>query len=177
MKRKRDWVLKAVAGVALPALCFATINDANAARPPRSLNSSVSRTGPAGRTATRQTNVTTNGQGGYNSSTTYTGKAGNTTTRTGSGSYNPSTQTYNRSATTTYPNGKQSSVNTSVQATGNGYERNATRTGPNGGTVTSQGQANYNPSTGTLNQSRTVTGPNGNSATESRTVTVGQPKN
>jgi hypothetical protein len=136
MKCKRDWVLNAVAGMALPALCFATISDANAARPPRSFNSGVSRTGPAGNTATRQTNVTINGQGGFNSSTTYTGKAGNTTTRTGSGSYNPSTQTYTRSATTTYPNGKQSSVNTSVQATGNGYQRNATRTGPNGATGT-----------------------------------------
>jgi len=177
MKSKRDWVLNAVAGMALPALCFATISDANAARPPRSFNSGVSRTGPAGNTATRQTNVTTNGQGGFNSSTTYAGKAGNTTTRTGSGSYNPSTQTYTRSATTNYPNGKQSSVNTSVQATGNGYQRNATRTGPNGATATSQGQANYNPSTGTLNQSRTVTGPNGNSATESRAVTVGTPQN
>jgi hypothetical protein len=39
--------------------------------------------------------------------------------------------------------------------------------------VTTQGQATYNSSTGTLNQSRTVTGPNGHTATESRTVQVG----
>jgi hypothetical protein len=145
MKNKRDWVLKAVAGIALPALCFATINDANAAKPPRSFNSSASRTGPAGNTASRQTNVNTNGQGGFSSSTTYTGKAGNTTTRTGSGSYDASTKTYNRSATTTHPNGKQSGVNTSVQATGNGYQRNATRTGPNGATGTRTTTATTSP--------------------------------
>ena len=178
MKAKRDWVLKAVAGLALPALCFASISDANAARPPRSVNSAASRTGPAGNTSTRQTNVATNGQGGYTSNTAYTGKAGNTSTRTGAGSYDASTKTYNRSATTAYPNGKQSSVNASVRATGNGYQRNATRTGPNGGVATSQGQATYDASTGTLNQSRTTTGPNGKSATENRTVTVGtQPQN
>jgi len=48
----------------------------------------------------------------------------------------------------------------------------STYTGPNGQSVTSQGRATYNPSTGTINQSRTTTGPDGQSATESRIVTV-----
>jgi hypothetical protein len=159
------------ASLAMPALLL-VLSDAHAA-PPRSGSSTVMRTGPAGNTTTRQTNVSTNGQGGYKASSTVTGPAGNTATRQQSGAYNPSTGTYSRSGTTTGPNGKQSSFNTSVQATGNGYQRNATHTGPNGNSVTTQGQATYNSSTGTLNQSRTVTGPNGHTATESRTVQVG----
>lgn len=141
--KKRNSIFT-VASLALPVLCLAAISTAEAG-PPRSASSTVTRTGPAGNTATRQA----------------------------SGSYNPTTGTFTRSATTTGPAGKQSSLNTSVQVTGNGYQRSATRTGPNGNTVTSQGQASYNSATGTVNQSRTVTGPNGQSATESRTIQTG----
>jgi hypothetical protein len=174
--KKQKWVQGALLGVALPVLCIVTIADANA-RPPRSAGSTVTRTGPAGNTTTRQSNIATNGQGGYNASSTLTGPNGKTATRQQSGSYNPAAKTYTRSGTTTGPNGNQSNFNTSVQATSNGYDRTATRTGPNGSSVTSQGQATYNPATGTLNQSRTTTGPNGKTATESRTVNVGTPQN
>src|ERR1700759_2620511 len=172
MKSKRNKFVYLAAGFALPLLWTAGISDASA-RPPRGGSATVTRTGPAGNMVSRTTNVSTTGAGGFNSRSTVTGPAGNSATRVQSGSYNAATNTWNRSATTTGPAGNQSSVNATVQGTGNGYQRNVTRTGPNGQTVTTQGQASYNPATGTLNQSRTVTGPNGKSATESRTVNVG----
>jgi hypothetical protein len=164
----RNWTLTA-AVAALPLLCMVAVSSADA-RPPRSASSTVNRTGPAGNTSTRQSNVSTTGQGGYSASSTYKGPAGNTSTRQQSGSYNAATGTLTRSATTTGPAGKQSTSNTTLQATGNGYQRSAVHTGPNGNSVTSQGQASYNSATGTVNQSRTTTGPNGNSATENRTI-------
>jgi hypothetical protein len=148
MKSKRTWVLKAAVGVALPTLWIVGLSDASAA-PPRAASSTVTRTGPAGNTSTRQS----------------------------SGSYNPATKTYTRSSTTTGPNGNTASSSSSVQATGNGgYNRSATHTGPAGNSVTTQGQGSYNSATGTYNQSRTTTGPNGNSATSTRAVTVGTPQ-
>lgn len=146
------------------------------ARPPHTFGSTVTRTGPAGKTSTRQSSLTTNGQGGYSAGSTLTGPYGHTTTRSQSGAYDSATQSYNRSGTTTYPNGQQSSFNTSLQATSNGYTRSAARTGPNGQSITSQGQASYNPATGTINQSRTTTYPNGQTSTENRTIDVGSPQ-
>lgn len=173
--KKRTSIVR-LASLALPVLCMVALSNAEA-RPPRSASSTVTRTGPAGNTAIRQSSTATTGQGGYTHNTAVTGPAGNTATRQASGSYNPSTKTFTRSATTTGPAGNQSTLNTSVQATGNGYQRSATRTGPNGNSVTTQGQATYNPSTGTINQSRTVTGPNGNGATASRTIQTGTTPN
>jgi len=169
MQTKRELVLKVALGLMLPVVGIGTA----AAGVPRSASSTVTRTGPAGNTTTRQSSIATNGQGGYTAKSTVTGPAGNTVTRQQSGSYDPATKTFTRSGTTAGPNGQQSSFNSSVQATGNGYSRTMTRTGPNGGTVTTTGQGSYNPSPGTANQSRTTTGPNGNSATETRTVTAG----
>jgi len=171
MSRKREWILRITGAMVLPTLWAASDGLAIAA-PPRAASATVTRTGPAGNTTTRQTNVATNGKGGYTASSTVTGPFGNTTTRQASGAYDPATKTYTRSSTTTGPNGNQWSSSTSVQATGNGLARTATHTGPNGNSVTSTGQATYNPATGTATQSRTTTGPNGQSATESRTVTV-----
>lgn len=64
-------------------------------------------------------------------SATKTGSAGNTATRQS----HFATNTYSRSATTTGPNGSQSSFATSVQATGDGLDRSATRTGPGGKSI------------------------------------------
>jgi hypothetical protein len=105
MTIKNRWTTTALA-LALP-LWVLTSASALAA-PPRAGSTTVTRTGPAGNTATRQQ----------------------------SGSYNAATHTYTRSGSTTGPNGKQSSFNTSLQATGNGYNRTATRTAPNGATAT-----------------------------------------
>jgi hypothetical protein len=106
MTIKRELILKAIMGVMLPVWTI-SIGTAMAGEP-RAASASVSRTGPAGKTATRQQ----------------------------SGSYNPTTKTYSRSGTTTGPNGKQSSFNTSTTATGSGLDRAATRTGPNGSSAT-----------------------------------------
>jgi hypothetical protein len=128
--QKRNWVVGVTAGIALPVMFVVSIGDA-AARPPRSAASTVTRTGPTGNSATRQTNVSTTGQGGYGASSTVTGPAGNAVTRQQSGAYNASTKTLTRSGTKTGPAGNQSSFSSSVQGTGNGYQRSATHTGPN----------------------------------------------
>ena len=172
MKTKRNVVMSVTAGLALPVLWIVGVSDASA-RPPRAASSTVMRTGPAGNTSTRQSNVSTTGTGGYNASSTVTGPAGNTATRQKSGAYDPATKTYSSSTTTTGPAGKQATSSTSVQATGNGYARTTTHTGPNGNSTTTQGQATYDASTGTVNQSRTTTAPNGKTSSESRTVTRG----
>jgi hypothetical protein len=174
MNIKRDRILTLSAALLLPMAWTAGLESAQAGTP-RTVNATVTRTGPAGNSSVRQSTLSSNGQGGYSAHSTLTGPAGQTATRQQSGSYNAATKTYTRSGTTTGPNGAQSSFNTSVQATGNGgYTRTATRTGPNGNTITSSGQGSFNPATGAYNQSRTTTGPNGNSATETRTVTGGQ---
>jgi hypothetical protein len=147
MKTKRDRILILTLNVMLPAVWSAGIDTALAGVP-RAAGATVTRTGPAGRTSTRQTNVATNGQGGFTSHSTLTGPAGNTVTRQQSGSYNPATRTYTRSGTTTGPNGAQSSFNTSVQATGNGYNRTATRTGPAGNAVIETRTVTAQPSGG-----------------------------
>jgi hypothetical protein len=140
---------------------------------PHIATATVTRTGPLGNSYSRQTNITTNGKGGYSANSTLTGPTGQIATRQSSGAYNPSTQTYSRAGTTTFANGKQLSFSSSTQATGNnGYVHSSTHTGPNGGQVTVQGQGSYNPATQSFTQSRTVTGPNGNSSTENRTVQV-----
>ncbi len=177
MSKKRELVLAIGAAVALPVLWAASIGAADAAAPgtrtPRTFNSTVTRTGPAGNTYTRQSSVTTNGQGGFTANSTWTGPKGNTiATKQQSGSYDSATKTYSSSGTITGPKGNQSTFNTTVQGSGNGYVRNSTLTGPNGNTVTTNGQGTYNPSMGTFNQTRTTTFPNGQSATESRTVAV-----
>ena len=134
MTIRNRWTIATALTLALPVWALTT--GAALAGPPRSGSSTVTRTGPAGNTATRQSNISTNGHGGYSASSTLTGPAGRSVSQQQSGSYNATTQTYTRSGTTTGPNGKQASFNTSVQATGNGYERTATRTGPNGTTAT-----------------------------------------
>ena len=101
------------------------------------------------------------------------GPKGKTATAQQPGQYNAATKTYTSSGTFTGPNGKQSTFNTTVQGNGNGgYTRTSTLTGPNGNTVTTTGQGEYNAASGTFNQSRTTTLPNGQSATESRSVSV-----
>jgi len=101
------------AGFALPALWLIGMSDASA-RPPRSAGSTVTRTGPAGNTSTRQSSISTNGVGGYNASSTVTGPKGNTATRQQSGSYDPTTKTYTRTGTTTGPNGKTATESRTV---------------------------------------------------------------
>jgi hypothetical protein len=176
MSKKREMILKITGAAIVPVLWAASLGSASAqgaARTPRTFNSTVTHTGPAGNTLTRQSSLTTNGQGGFTSNSTWTGPKGNTATAQRSGQYNAATKTYTSSGTLTGPNGKQSTFNTTVQGNGNGgYTRTSTLTGPNGNTVTTTGQGQYNAATGTFNQSRTTAYPNGQSSSESRSVSV-----
>jgi hypothetical protein len=113
MSRKREWVLRITGAMLLPTLWAASVGLAIAA-PPRAASATVTRTGPAGNTTIRQTNVATNGKGGYTASSTVTGPAGNTATRQASGAYDPATKTYTRSSTTTGPNGQSATESRTV---------------------------------------------------------------
>lgn len=171
MKDSRKFRLAsiAVAGLSLWAV---GLTDALAWNP-KTGSATVTRTGPAGHSSTRQTTATTNGQGGFSAHSTFTGPAGNVSTRSQSGAYNAATHSYNRSGGATLANGQQTHFTSSTQATGNdGYVHSSTHTGPNGNSVTTQGQGSYNPATGQFDQTRTTTGPNGQSSTETRTVQV-----
>lgn len=175
MSIKRDIAIKMTAAALLPALWAATFSSAQAQAPrmQRTYNSTVTHTGPAGNTLTRQSSLTTNGQGGVTSNSTWTGPKGNIATAQQSGQYNAATKTYTGGGTFTGPNGQQSTFNTTVQGNGaGGYTRTTTVTGPNGKTATTTGQGQYNAAAGTLNQSRTTTYPNGQTSGESRSVSV-----
>jgi hypothetical protein len=166
---RRKKLVGAVALCALPLIWAAGSAEAGT---PKHAASTVTRTGPAGNSATRNSSVSTNGQGGYTAGSTVTGPAGNQASRQQSGAYNPATQTYTRSGGTTGPAGNSTSFSTSTQKTADGYQRTGVRTGPNGNSVTTTGQGSYDPSTGTVTQSRSSTGPNGKGTSESRTVTA-----
>jgi hypothetical protein len=109
MNMQRETTLKMSLALMLPLLWTATLATADAGTP-RAATSTVSRTGPAGKTATRQA----------------------------AGSYNAATNTYSRSAVTTGPNGR--SVSSSGQATYNPatgtVKQSRTSTGPNGRSAT-----------------------------------------
>jgi hypothetical protein len=177
MSKKSEMVLKIAAGAILPALWAASVGTAAAQAPaagaPRTFNSTVTHTGPAGNTVTRRSSLTTNGQGGFKSNSTWTGPKGNTVTSQRSGQYDAATKTYTSSGTLAGANGKQATFNTTVQGNGNGgYTRNSTLTGPNGNTVSTTAQGQYNAATGTFNQSRTTAYPNGQTSSESRSVSA-----
>jgi hypothetical protein len=161
MSKKCELVLAVAGALVLPAMWSANAAEAAVqARQPRTFNSTVTHTGPAGNTITRQSTLTTNGRGGFSATSTWTGPKGDAiATSQRSGSYDPATKTYSGSGTVTGANGKQASFNTTVQGTG----------------TTIQGQAAYNSASGTFNQSRTTTFPNGQTATENRTVAVAAP--
>jgi hypothetical protein len=176
MSKTREMILKITGAAIVPVLWAASLGSASAqgaARTPRTFNSTVTHTGTAGNTLTRQSSLTTNGHGGFTSNSTWTGPKGKAVTAQQSGQYNAATRTYTSSGTVTGPNGRQATFNTTVQGNGNGgYTRTSTLTGPNGNTVTTAGQGQYNAATGTFNQSRTTTYPNGQSSSENRSVSV-----
>jgi hypothetical protein len=151
-----------------------TASAAGRPRAGRTVHNTVTRTGPEGRTARRDTTRTAT-EHGFESSTSVTGPGGKTATREQTGNYDPATKTWTRDANSVGPNGKTASTEAVVQKTDSGYTRDVTHTGPNGKSVTTQGSGSYDASTGTLTQERTKTGPNGKSSTVSREVTVTPP--
>jgi hypothetical protein len=133
MKTSRHFAPVLSLGIATISL-WAVGFSAAEARHPLSGSSTVTRTGAAGNTSMRQSGLSTNGQGGYCAGSTLAGPHGNVATRSQSGSYNPATQTYSRSGTTTYPSGKQSNFSSSTQANGNaGSESRTMQANPGSG--------------------------------------------
>lgn len=94
--------------------------------------------------------------------TSYTGPRDRTTTVNTERQKTENGTSFQR--TTTYPSGQTSSATGSYTRTGKGrYERSRVYTGPRGNQTTVTGRGTYE--NGTLNGSRTVTYPNGQSRT------------
>ena len=89
----------------------------------------MTRTGPAGKTATTHDEVHRT-EGGYTRETTHTGPNGGVTTRNAAGSYDAETKTWTRDATTTRPDGSTATSHSERTRTEDGYQRSATHTGP-----------------------------------------------
>src|SRR5580693_1006900 len=91
MSKKCELVLAVAGALVLPAMCSANAAEAAVqARQPRTFNSTVTHTGPAGNTITRQSTLTTNGRGGFSATSTWTGPKGDAiATSQRSGSYDP----------------------------------------------------------------------------------------
>jgi hypothetical protein len=87
-----------------------------------------------------------------------TGPRGNTVTRQTQGVWDQQAGTWNKSVTTTGPDGQSAQRSSTATRTEDGYTRNSTVTGPQGNTATRQTQGYWDPETKTWVKSVTLTG-------------------
>ena len=170
-------ILKLTGAAIVPLLWAAGLGSASAqgaARTPRTFNSTVTHTGPAGNSLTRQSRLTTNGQGGFTSNSTWTGPKGQDGHRAAERvSTTPPPRPIRAPVPSPGPTASSPRSTRPCKVTATAATTVPRRSpGPNGNTVTTTGQGQYNAATGTFNQSRTTTYPNGQSSTESRSVSV-----
>ena len=92
-------LLKTEAGRAV-AIMFVTLFILMVATEAMAWQRNISRTGPNGRTASRDIMVNPTGNG-YNRSTTVTGPQGNSATREATGQWDPATKTWSKTTTAT----------------------------------------------------------------------------
>nr|CBX27232.1 hypothetical protein N47_A12610 [uncultured Desulfobacterium sp.] len=117
----------------------------------------VSRSGPQGRSSSR--NIATNRTGnGYSRNTTMTGPQGNTATRSAQGQWDTETKTWTKSVTSTGANGQSATRNTTATKTDEGYNSSTTMTGPQGNTATRSAQGQWDPETKTWTKNVAITG-------------------
>ncbi len=95
---------------------------------------------------------------GFHRSGIATGPRGNTVTRQTQGVWDQQSKTWNKSVTTTGPDGQSAQRSSTATRTGNGYTRSSTVTGPRGNTATRAAQGYWDPETKTWVKSVTVTG-------------------
>ena len=95
---------------------------------------------------------------GVHRSGTVTDPQGNTVTRQTQGAWDQNSKTWNKSVTTTGPEGQSSQRNSTATRTADGYTRNTTVTGPQGNTATRETQGSWDPETKTWSKSTTITG-------------------
>lgn len=127
----------------------------------------VQRTNAAGATIHRNT-VRKMESGTVTSNSSRVGANGQVSTRTSTGTFDKEAGTWSRSAVTTGPNGKSSSLNADVVKTDNGYVRDATRVGPNGNSTSTHTEAVRTENGRSINT--TVTGSNGGVSTRATDV-------
>jgi len=106
--------------------------------------------------------------GTYTSTTTRTGPQGKTSTRETTAVVDREAGTLARDTTITGPNGKTATVHADVAKTEDGYTRDVTRTGPNGKTSTTNTEMVRTENGRSIDT--THTGPNGKTSTRSTDV-------
>jgi hypothetical protein len=111
--------------------------------------------GPNGKTATRE-DVTQRTADGYTRDSTVTGPNGKTATRDATVVRDKDAGTVSRDVVSTGPNGKTRTVNDDVQRTDDGYTRETVRTNANGGTLSRDVTAMYDPATKTFSKDVSV---------------------
>jgi hypothetical protein len=103
---------------------------------------------------------------------TFTGQNGKTTTSTTSTTRDPENNTLNRATITTYPNGQTSSTNSNYRYNGSGsYSGDVTHTNRNGETGNYKVEGQRTRTNGTVTNTGTITGANGNQGTYSNNRT------
>jgi len=131
---------------------------------------SGTRTGPSGRSVQHDRHVQA-GNGARTTESSVQGSNGHGFTRETERSYDPETQTVNRSGTVTTNSGKTYNREGSTQYDGNGtVTSSGSVTGPNGQSATRTGSTTV--SEGSVTSTATVTGPNGKSATREGSVVI-----
>ncbi|MEL7535861.1 MAG: hypothetical protein AAFM91_02250 [Pseudomonadota bacterium] len=129
----------------------------------------VSVTGRDGATRTRRTQVSRT-DNGFDRTSTVTDADGRSATRDSSGRWDPETRTWQRNAVTVGRDGETRAVDVETQRTDDGYERDVTRTGADGRTSQRRARGRWDPETRTWTRDATITGPDGETLTESATT-------
>jgi len=95
---------------------------------------------------------------GFHRSGIATGPRGNTVTRQTKGAWDQQSKTWNKSVTTTGPEGQSAQRSSTATRAEDGYTKSSTVTGPQGNTATREAQGYWDPETKTWVKSVTVTG-------------------
>jgi len=97
-------------------------------------------------------------ENGFHRNGITTGPRGNTVTRQTQGVWDQQSKTWNKSVTTTGPDGQSAQRSSTATHTEDGYTRSSTVTGPQGNTATREAHGYWDPETKTWVKSITVTG-------------------
>ncbi|MEM7805583.1 MAG: hypothetical protein AAF545_11710 [Pseudomonadota bacterium] len=111
-------------------------SDSTLSRTEDGYNRNTTVTGPEGRTAHRNTDVSYDPETGVTRDRVTTGPNGGEWTRNDNAQWDPDTQTYTRNSSRTTPDGREQSVDVTARRTETGATRSATRTRADGTEVT-----------------------------------------
>ncbi|MEO0615848.1 MAG: hypothetical protein AAFY69_06900 [Pseudomonadota bacterium] len=111
-------------------------SDSTLSRTENGYNRDSTVTGPDGRTANRNTDVSYDSETGVTRDRVTTGPDGGEWTRNDNAQWDPDTQTYTRASNRTTPDGREQSVDVTAQRTDTGATRTSTQTRADGTEIT-----------------------------------------